>query len=91
MKRLTHNPIKLRAAHTQIVSGLSLSAFIGTRPCPPEDCGGLPGYYEFLRSIASKETKKRNAALEWYGGPYDPDQIDEQKIITALRGQQYQR
>jgi hypothetical protein len=63
----------------------------GERRCPPEDCGGIPGYYEFLRNIASKEKKKRNAALDWYGGPYDPDQIDEQKIIAALKGQQYQR
>jgi hypothetical protein len=56
----------------------------GERRCPPEDCGGLPGYYEFLHNIASKQNKKRNAALEWYGGPYDPDHIDEQQIVTAL-------
>jgi hypothetical protein len=56
----------------------------GERRCPPEDCGGLPGYYELLRNIASKQNKKRNAALEWYGAPYYPDEIDEQQIITAL-------
>jgi hypothetical protein len=39
----------------------------GERRCPPEDCGGTPGYYEFLKNIASKQDKKRNAALEWYG------------------------
>ena len=56
----------------------------GERRCPPEDCGGFPGYYEFLDNIASKQSKKRKAALDWYGGPYDPDNIGEQQIITAL-------
>jgi len=57
----------------------------GERRCPPEDCGGFPGYYEFLDNIASKQSKKRKAALDWYGGPYNPHDIGEQKIITALK------
>jgi len=56
----------------------------GERRCPPEDCGGIPGYYEFLVNIASKQNNKRKAALDWYGGPYDPDDIGEQQVITAL-------
>jgi Plasmid pRiA4b ORF-3-like protein len=56
----------------------------GERRCPPEDCGGLPGYCEFLENIASKQNKKRKGALDWYGGPYNPDEIGEQQIITAL-------
>ena len=57
----------------------------GERRCPPEDCGGIPGYYEFLDNIASKQKKKRNAALEWYGAPYYPDEIDEQQIVATLK------
>lgn len=57
----------------------------GERRCPPEDCGGLPGYYGFLDNIASKQSKKRKAALDWYGRPYDPDNIDEQQIVVALK------
>ena len=57
----------------------------GERRCPPENCGGLPGYYEFLDDIASKDSKKRGAALKWYGRPYNPDNIGERKIITALK------
>ena len=56
----------------------------GERRCPPEDCGGIPGYYEFLDNIASKQNKKRKTALDWYGGPYDPDEIDEQQIVATL-------
>jgi hypothetical protein len=66
--------------------GVSYPQFLGgERRCPPEDCGGFPGYCEFLENIASKQSKKRKAALDWFGGPYNPDDIGEQQIITALK------
>ena len=57
----------------------------GERRCPPEDCGGFPGYYDFLENITSKQNKKRKAALDWYGRPYDPDDIEEQQIVINLK------
>jgi hypothetical protein len=73
---------KLKAAEP----GASYPQFLGgERRCPPEDCGGFPGYYEFLENIASKQSTERKAALDRYGGPYNPDDIGEQKIITALK------
>lgn len=57
----------------------------GERRCPPEDCGGVPGYYEFLDNITSKQAKKRKAAPDWYGGPYDPDDTAEEQIVAALK------
>jgi len=72
---------KLKAAEP----GAHYPQFLGgERRCPPEDCGGIPGYYEFLHNIGSKQNKKRTAALEWYGAPYYPDEIDEQQIIATL-------
>jgi hypothetical protein len=56
----------------------------GERRCPPEDCGGVPGYYEFLRNVTSERKDKREHALVWYGGPYDVEDIDEQKVVAAL-------
>jgi Plasmid pRiA4b ORF-3-like protein len=52
----------------------------GERRCPPEDCGGVPGYYEFMKNVTSKRKDKRAHALAWYGGPYDADNIGEQTI-----------
>jgi hypothetical protein len=61
----------------------------GERRCPPEDCGSIPGYYGFLNDIAGpdngKGSKKKKEALDWYGGPYDPDDIDEEQIRIALK------
>ena len=44
------------------------------------------GYYEFLGNIDSKQTKERKAALDWYGGQYDPDEMDEREIVAKLNG-----
>lgn len=70
-------PAQPRARYPQFLGG--------ERRCPPEDCGGFPGYYEFLDNIASKQIKKRKAALDWYGRAYDPDDIDEKQIAAALK------
>jgi hypothetical protein len=56
----------------------------GEHRCPPEDCGGPPGYFDFIENIARKHNKKAKEALDWYGGPYDPDNIDEQQINITL-------
>jgi hypothetical protein len=29
----------------------------GERRCPPEDCGGPPGYFDFIENIAHKESE----------------------------------
>jgi hypothetical protein len=56
----------------------------GERRCPPEDCGGPPGYFDFIENIVHKHSKKAKEALDWYGGPYDPDDIDEEQIKLTL-------
>jgi hypothetical protein len=52
----------------------------GERRCPPEDCGGPPGYLDFIENLARKNSKKAKEALDWYGGPYDPGDMDEEQI-----------
>jgi pRiA4b ORF-3-like protein len=56
----------------------------GERRCPPEDCGGPPGYFDFIENIARKRSNKAKEALDWYGGPYDPDDIDVEQISITL-------
>jgi hypothetical protein len=56
----------------------------GERRCAPEDCGGPPGYFEFIENIARKRGKTAREALEWCGAPYDPEDIDEQTIKITL-------
>jgi hypothetical protein len=61
-------------------------AFLGgARRGPPEDCGSVSGYYAFLDAVAGKGSRKKKEALDWYGGPYDPDDIDEPQIRITLK------
>ncbi|MEA3154619.1 MAG: hypothetical protein QOK44_2208, partial [Betaproteobacteria bacterium] len=40
--------------------------------CPPEDCGGPPGYAHLQRTLAGRMTGARRELLDWLGGPFDP-------------------
>src|SRR5262245_56392125 len=52
----------------------------GARRCPPEDCGGLPGFEEFLAAIADPQHDEHEAMLTWVGGEYDPDEFDPARV-----------
>jgi hypothetical protein len=49
----------------------------GRRACPPEDCGGVRGYYRLLSGI-HEHNHKQTMALT--GGTYDPEGFDIEKI-----------
>jgi hypothetical protein len=69
----------------QTKTGAKYPRFLGgERCCPPEDCGGPPGYFDFIENITHKNSKKAKGALDWYGGPYDPNDIDEEQIKITL-------
>lgn len=56
----------------------------GARACPPEDCGGVPGYYQFLEAISDPKNYEHDAMLEWVGGSYDPEAFDLAAVNKAL-------
>jgi hypothetical protein len=66
-------------------AGAQYPGFLGgERRCPPEDCGGPPGHFDFIENIAHKQSKTAKEALDWYGGPYDPNDIDVEQINITL-------
>lgn len=48
----------------------------GKRKCPPEDCGGIGGYSDFLEIIADPADAEYKSTLEWVGGSHDPDDFN---------------
>lgn len=44
----------------------------GRRACPPEDCGGMWGYYDLIQTLAGPNTQDRQEMIEWLGGEFDP-------------------
>jgi hypothetical protein len=48
----------------------------GRRACPPEDCGGVPGYRHLLHVLASPRDPEHSEMLEWVGGHFDPEAFE---------------
>jgi hypothetical protein len=52
----------------------------GAGKCPPEDCGGPPGFEEFLEVITDPGHEDHEDIMEWCGGSFDPDEFDPKAV-----------
>lgn len=58
----------------------------GARACPPEDCGGVPSYYELLDALAHPRRRDSRERLDW-ARDWKPDHFDLRatgKRVNAL-------
>ncbi len=64
--------------------GVSYPRYIGgERNAPPEDCGGIPGFYELLEALADPAHPSHADLKEW-ADDYDPAMFDTLPIKYAL-------
>jgi hypothetical protein len=60
-------------------------AFVdGARRGPPEDVGGAYGFMDFLEAVLDPAHHEHTRMLTWYGGPFDPSDIDERQSRIVL-------
>ncbi|RLF60074.1 MAG: plasmid pRiA4b ORF-3 family protein [Thermoplasmata archaeon] len=52
----------------------------GRRACPPEDCGGMWGYEEFIEAMLDPKHEKHKELMEWYGRDFDPIYFNKDDI-----------
>lgn len=52
----------------------------GKRACPPEDCGGIWGYLEFLEAYNDPEHEEHDSMQEWAGPDFAPERFDQDEI-----------
>ncbi|MBU1707555.1 plasmid pRiA4b ORF-3 family protein [bacterium] len=52
----------------------------GKRACPPEDCGGIPGYEELLEIVRNPTHERYGEILGWIGGEFDPEYFDVKEV-----------
>ena len=58
----------------------------GERACPPEDCGGIPGYHRLLEVLADPRDEEHDEMVEWLKGhaknyfPYRPAVFDASAV-----------
>ncbi len=57
----------------------------GARACPPEDCGGIPGYFELVAAMKDRLHPERTRHIEWLGREYDAERFDQSQVNQELR------
>lgn len=57
----------------------------GERACPPEDCGGIGGYYGLLEARQNPEDKRHKELLEWVGEDWDPAAFSVEAVNRVLQ------
>jgi hypothetical protein len=61
-----------------------ISCLGGSRQCPPEDCGGPGGYYDFLEAIGNPKHPEHEEMLDWIGGAFNPEAFDLDAVNRVL-------
>lgn len=51
---------------------------------PPEDCGGVFGYYHMLEVAADPEHEEYDEIIEWMGEDFDPEAFDIDEVNEML-------
>jgi hypothetical protein len=66
-------------------TGMKLPVCVaGANAAPPDDCGGVPGYLEFVQAMADPAHPEHEAMKEWIGRDWDPHAFDIDHINSWL-------
>jgi hypothetical protein len=57
----------------------------GERACPPENCGGTPGYANLLDVLRDRTHPEHRDMLAWVGRGFDPERFDLTAVNRKLR------
>ncbi|MCF6237500.1 MAG: plasmid pRiA4b ORF-3 family protein [Candidatus Marinimicrobia bacterium] len=64
--------------------GTEIVCLDGARACPPEDVGGVPGYFEFCNAMKDPNHEEYESYMEWSGGDYDSESFDADAVNWEL-------
>ena len=56
----------------------------GKRHGPPEDCGGVGGYYNLLEAVGDPEHDEHEEMREWLGDDFDPEAFSVDEVNRRL-------
>src|SRR5664280_2632503 len=63
----------------------------GKRHGPPEDCGGVPGYYHLLEALSDPDHERHEELREWMGDDFDPEAFSVDDVNRRLAPLQRRR
>lgn len=55
----------------------------GQLACPPEDCGGIPGFYDLVEALNDPNHERHEEMLDWIGD-FDPQAFSADKVNRVL-------
>jgi hypothetical protein len=76
--------------HVDAESQAIIECLEGAGACPPEDVGGVPGYYEFCQALEDPDHEEHEnfktwyAGFPWYDGVFDSDNYEIEKVNCEL-------
>jgi Plasmid pRiA4b ORF-3-like protein len=56
----------------------------GKLACPPEDCGGIGGFYDLLDALKDPTHEQHEELQDWVGGDYDPEAFSIDPVNRML-------
>ena len=56
----------------------------GQLACPPEDCGGIGGFYDLLDALCDPTHEQHKELRDWVGGDYDPEAFSMEAVNQIL-------
>jgi hypothetical protein len=56
----------------------------GQLACPPEDCGGIPGFYDLVEVLSDPNHERHEEMRDWIGDDFDPQAFSVDKVNRLL-------
>ena len=85
-----HEITILSNRHVDPDSQSRLECVEGAGACPPEDVGGVPGYFEFCQALRDPKHEEHErykswyASFPWYDTIFDSERYDIEKVNSEL-------
>ncbi|MCY3931679.1 MAG: plasmid pRiA4b ORF-3 family protein [Acidobacteria bacterium] len=57
----------------------------GRRNCPPEDSGGVWGYYDKLEILKDPDREEHDEIRDWMGADFDPEEFSVEYVNAVFR------
>jgi len=57
----------------------------GANACPPEDCGGMGGYYSLLEIMADQKHREHAGMKEWIGGELSAEEFSMDGVNLVFK------
>jgi len=63
----------------------------GARACPPEDCGGVWGYHDFLEIINNPNHEEHETMMQWVSGNFDSESFRAEDVTFDNPGKRWKK